>query len=405
MIHPYYVPICRLCVQVSKLIWTVFTLAMTLLRLKSSFFCMFWTLLPMLGRAALDRTYDLNPAKRRQKDLRWFLVHLVSLLVPLILHMCLVLTTFTMFIPIMSRAGSAVNPDLIIGYKAASMTLAMISFLCPLVMVTERPMRIITCLYVTTMVTMGLCLFTKLGFPYSASATNLAPHRALVIHTERHFYDVAGAETRADTGYFMVNLDRNSPHVLNTWLPELKEAKEIREKECTEMLYCGVPIYYPASTLLRKNHWLPAPAPKLWTPLSLNLTQTAAPDIGTRKLLFRAVGPDHMGVFISPAIGITLRSWSLAGGELLAGPEWKMGRPTYYIFASSGKESDSFEFWLEVEVPRSHYDGNELLDLALVGHYTHGSQMKSAQFKQFLGQFPGWSYPVGWTAAYKSYKF
>ena len=236
MIHPYYVPICRLCVQVSKLIWTVFTLAMTLLRLKSSFFCMFWTLLPMLGRAALDRTYDLNPAKRRQKDLRWFLVHLVSLLVPLILHMCLVLTTFTMFIPIMSRAGSAVNPDLIIGYKAASMTLAMISFLCPLVMVTERPMRIITCLYVTTMVTMGLCLFTKLGFPYSASATNLAPHRALVIHTERHFYDLAGAETRADTGYFMVNLDRNSPHVLNTWLPELKEAKAKEQAR-----YCSVP--------------------------------------------------------------------------------------------------------------------------------------------------------------------
>ena len=203
--------------QVSKLIWTVFTLAMTLLRLKSSFFCMFWTLLPMLGRAALDRTYDLNPAKRRQKDLKWFLVHLLSLLVPLILHMCLVLTTFTMFIPIMSRAGSAVNPDLIIGYKAASMTLAMISFLCPLVMVTERPMRIITCLYVTTMVTMGLCLFTRLGFPYSASATNLAPHRALVIHTERHFYDVAGAKTRADTGYFMVSLDGTvTPRTLST---------------------------------------------------------------------------------------------------------------------------------------------------------------------------------------------
>ena len=145
------------------------------------------------------------------------------------------------------------------------------------------------------------CLICPLYMAYIASATNLAPHRALVIHTERHFYDVAGAKTRADTGYFMVNLNRNSPHVLNTWLPELKEAK----------------------------------------------------GQGASKILFRAVGPDHMVVFISPAIGITLRSWFLAGGELLAGPEWK----TYYIFASSGKESDSFEFWLEVEVPRSYYDG------------------------------------------------
>ena len=112
-----------------------------------------------------------------------------------------------------------------------------------------------------------------------------------------------------------------------------------------------------------------------------------------------------MGVFISPAVGISINTWSLADGQLLQGPEWKMGRPTYYIFASSGKESDSFDFWLELEVPRSHYDGNELLDIVLVGHYIHGSQMKSAQFKQFLSQFPGWSYPVGWSASYKSYKF
>ena len=44
------------------------------------------------------------------------------------------------------------------------------------------------------------CLICPLYMAYIASATNLAPHRALVIHTERHFYDVAGAKTRADTG-------------------------------------------------------------------------------------------------------------------------------------------------------------------------------------------------------------
>jgi hypothetical protein len=31
--------------------------------------------------------------------------------------------------------------------------------------------------------------------------------------------------------------------------------------------------------------------------------------------------------------------------------------------------------------------------------------MKSAEFKTLLDKFPGWSYPVGWTAAYKAYKF
>ena len=378
---------------------------MTMLRLKSSFFPLIWVLFPTLGRVILDKIYDLSPAKRKSKDLKWLLIHLTSLVLPLISHMYLLLITFVMFVPLMGRAGSAVNPDLIIGLKATAVTLAMISYLCPLVMVINKPMKMVTTLYVLTMLTMAACFFTRLGFPYSATPTNLAPHRGLVIHTERHFYDQKGATQKHDSGYFVVNLDRNSPKILQDWVPELRDAREIREKECETHLYCGVPVYYPASSVLRQNNWIPAPPPKLWTPISLNMTHQEAPTIGTRKLLFKAVGPDHMGVFISPAVGISIKSWSLAGGELLPGPPWKMGRPTFYIFVSSGKQSDSLEFWLEVEVPRSHYDGNELLDMALVGHYIHGAHMKSAQFSQFLQQFPGWSYPVGWTASYKSYKF
>ena len=378
---------------------------MTILRFKSSFFPLAWVLFPTLGRVILDRIYDTSPAKRKPRDLKWLIIHLSSLLLPLIMHMYFILITFVMFVPLMGRSGSAVNPDLIIGLKAAVVTLAMISYLCPLAMVVQKPMKVVTTLYILTMLTMGVCFFTKLGFPYSATSSNLAPHRGLVIHTERHFYNQKGETQKEDAGYFVVNLDRNSPRILEDWVPELKNAKEIREKECETQLYCGVPVYYPASTLLRQNHWIPAPPPKLWTPISLNMTHQEAPTINTRKLLFKAVGPDHMGIFLSPAVGIHVKSWSLAGGKLLEGPQWKMGRPTYYIFASSGKQSDSMEFWLEVEVPRSHYDGNEMLDMALVGHYIHGANMRSAQFNQFLEQFPGWSYPVGWTASYKSYKF
>jgi len=391
--------------EVSKLIWSFFTLAMTIAGIKSSFFCMVWVLFPMAGRYVLDRMYDSTPTKRRQKDNKWVLIHLISLLVPLILNMYLISNTFSMFIPIMSRAGSALNPDVIIGYKAALMTLGTISFLCPLAMVMNKPMNVLSTLYITTFLTMGICLFTNFAFPYSITEGNLAPHRGLVIHTQRAFYNMNGTIEDEDSGYFMVNLDRNSPKILNNWIPELKQAKEINQKDCDAHLYCGMPVYFPAASLLRVNHWIPAPKPKLWTPISLHITHTEAPTINTRKLLFKAVGPDHMGVFISPAMGIRIKSWSLADGNVLEGPEWKMGRPTHYIFHSSGKENDSWEFWLELEVPRSHYDGNELLDMAVTGHYLHGSQMKSAQFTKFLSQYPGWSYPVGWTASYKGYKF
>ena len=146
------------------------------------------------GRCILERIYDKTPAQRKQKDWKWMLLHLVSLLVPLIINLYLIYASFTLFIPIMGRSGSTMNPDLIIGYKAVSMTLGTISFLCPLVMVMNRPNNVITTLYLVTFTTMILVVLTRVGFPYSApsSGGNVAPHRALIINTAREFFDRQG---------------------------------------------------------------------------------------------------------------------------------------------------------------------------------------------------------------------
>ncbi len=48
---------------------------------------------------------------------------------------------------------------------------------------------------------------------------------------------------------------------------------------------------------------------------------------------------------------------------------------------------------------------DDILDMVVVGHFIHGHEMKSPDFKRFLGQFPDWSYPVGWTASLKTYQF
>ena len=63
---------------------------------------------------------------------------------------------------------------------------------------------------------------------------------------------------------------------------------------------------------------------------------------------------------------------------------------------------DFFYFQVLRGYTKEHH---ELMDLAISGHITHGSGMKSPEFKQFLDQFPPWSYPVGWTSSYKSFKF
>ena len=114
--------------EVSRLVWTVFTLLFTLLRLQSSFFFMTWVLFPGLGRMLLTKLYEGETLgkKRKEKDWKWLAIHLSSLFVPLVLSISMTYATFIMFIPIMGRAGSAVNPDLLIGCKAVSMTLATI---------------------------------------------------------------------------------------------------------------------------------------------------------------------------------------------------------------------------------------------------------------------------------------
>ena len=116
-----------------------------------------------------------------------------------------------------------------------------------------------------------------------------------------------------------------------------------------------MPVYYPAASMLRRNNWIPAPKPTMYRPIELDMVHMEQLNISTRRALFRVTGPDHMGIFISPAVGVRLTTWSLAEGELLAGPTWKNDRPTYYIFHSHGKDPETWDFWLQFEVPRSYY--------------------------------------------------
>lgn len=334
------------------------------------------------------------------------MVHLLSVVVPLTFNMYLIYTTFAMFVPIMGRAGSVLNPDLLIGYKAASMALATMSFLCPLVMVMRKPNNVISTLYMTTIITIILVITTRLGFPYSSNPKAIAPHRSLILHTSREFYNKDGNQTSEDSGYFLLNLDRNSPRILMNIVPEFMRMREVTDEQCEEHLYCGIPIYYPCSTMLRINHWIEAKKPRVYQETGIKLLHTESHSVDTVKLLFEAKGPDHMGIYFSPAIGVRIKSWSFSDGKILDGPPWKDDRPTYYIFHSHGISPTPWQFWVEFQVPRSYTkEHHDLMDLAISGHITHGSGMKSPEFKQFLDQFPAWSYPVGWTATYKSFKF
>merc|ERR1712142_737394 len=118
---------------------------------------------------------------------------------------------------------------------------------------------------------------TKLGFPYSATPNNLAPQRAVIIHTDRQFFDKSGKLSIDDAGYFVVNMDRNSPTVLMDWVPEYYSMKQISEKQCNNHLHCGMPVYYPCTSMLKINHWIKTDKPRIYNEAGLKLLQTETP--------------------------------------------------------------------------------------------------------------------------------
>lgn len=47
---------------------------------------------------------------------------------------------------------------------------------------------------------------------------------------------------KSDSGFFLINLDRNSPYSLKNHVGELQKAKSIAE-DCDVVLFCGLPIF------------------------------------------------------------------------------------------------------------------------------------------------------------------
>jgi len=381
---------------------------MTILGLKSSFFCMIWVFFPMTGRFILEYVYDRTAVQRKPKDWKWLAIHLISLAIPLTMIMYLIYMTFLMFIPIMGRYGSSGNPEFLIGWKSTFMTLATLSFICPLFMVMKKsiPYIVPSVLNIVTVVSVILVTATPLGFPYSANPNSLAPHRSLVLHTAREMYDKSGNKFKDDSGYFVVNLDRNSPNVLYGHVGEFNTMSDITDRQCKKYLYCGVPVYYPCSSMLKLNNWIVGPKPKIFRDTNITLIQMEELSPHNYRFLFQASGPDHMGIYISPVSGVKLNTWSFSNGELLEGPTWKDNRPTYYIFYSHGLAPTPWTFWLDFKVHKDYIpEKHNVMDLAITGHIIHGNGMKSSDFKAFLSQYPDWSFPVGWTSSYKSFVF
>lgn len=54
---------------------------------------------------------------------------------------------------------------------------------------------------------------------------------------------------------------------------------------------------------------------------------------------------------------------------------------------------------------QSFSTADDLIDIALAGHYSHGEDSKSKFMTHFLDKLPDWVDPTAWVSTYEKYTF
>jgi hypothetical protein len=280
-------------------------------------------------------------------DSKWLLLHIGMVGLPFVQCFYLIIGALYLFIPIMGRAGAGSHAEFLIAIMVSIMFTFLFSFAVPLILLVRSIERIFSLLIGLFLLSLAVLILTPLGFPYSGEPTSLAPQRFMIAHSKRTFHDVTGAITDEKTGYWIVDMDINSPHTVDKHVPEMAKA-ELVDQDCTDYLYCGLPYLVPVLTMLWKTHWLPGPEPELRVPVTMNVIKKEPITDGTRVTV-EVDGPTHIDVMISPVLGVELTEWSLNSKKPLAGPMWN-GRNTYFIYYAYGLKRVPLRFSMDFKV-------------------------------------------------------
>ncbi|CAH1181734.1 unnamed protein product [Phyllotreta striolata] len=375
-----------------QLIWTVVLTLGVLVRLRSSFIALLWVLSAAVGNVLKSALFT------KWRDVKWLLLHISVFGLPFVQCFYLSLGALYLFVPIMGRAGSGSHAEFLVSVLVTSIFATLFSFVAPLALLVKGIERIFSLLTGLFFLSLALLILTPMGFPYSGEPGALAPQRFMIAHTHRTFHDISGKISSESSGYWIADMDINSPHTVDRYVPDMKNAQLVT-KDCQDYLYCGLPYLVPVLTMIWKTHWLPAGKPPLEIPVVteiLNRTKTN----GRERLEFKIQGPSHMGVMISPALGVEFDSWSLPTDGPVEGPLWN-GRKTYFIYYSYGIENKPFVFSIMFKVPKNH--SGPTIDLAVTSHHLFGSGKVTKELGKLVSQFPSWTAVTHWTASYESW--
>ncbi|XP_075216314.1 endoplasmic reticulum metallopeptidase 1-like [Lycorma delicatula] len=385
----------RLYYDANQILYTLILAGCILCRMRSGFIPAMWVLFTAIGSILRERVFH------KCKDWHIVALSVICVIFPYIECAYVINGALQLIVPIMGRTGSGNHSELVLGLISSAMFTLFLSFLIPCILLihdAKRVLSLLSAMYLGAILTLVL---TPLGFPYSGDPASPAPQRHLVLHVDRTFHDVNGNIMEQKAGFWVVDLDVNSPRSVASLIPEMSRAELVQE-DCRKRLYCGLPYLIPVLTLIWQTHWISGPSPTISIPTELKLIQKETRSQGITRLTFQAVGPDHMTLVVSPAEGVKLVNWSLVQSKPLAGPKWNH-RDTYFVYYSCASEPEPWVFWIDFQVPSEQ--AGSLVDVGLSGHFLHGALQTSVRLRRFLSQYPPWTVTSGWTATYKSYIF
>ncbi|KAG7189889.1 hypothetical protein KM043_006060 [Ampulex compressa] len=376
------------------LIWMSILFTCVLFEIRSGFIPLHWVFFSATGNIVRHSLFD------EWRGWKWIFYHLGTLSLPFVQSFYLTIGALYLFIPVMGRFGGSVNSEVVMANMLSLLFCLLLSFVLPIGLLVKNAERVTNVLIGIFLIAVGLLILTPLGFPYSGDPLSPAPERFMIAHTQRQYHNASGAPRYYATGYWIVDLDMNSPRSVEAAVPEISAAMPTLD-DCEKELYCGLPYLMPVTTFLRKTSWIPGPAPIITVPARLELISKAIRQ-QTVDFTFNITGPDHMGIMLSPYKGVYLDEWSILDGLPLPGPKWN-DRETYFVYYSCVSDCTPYTFSLRLNV--SAAQKTPCLTIALAGHFLHGQRQKSARFQQFLDQFPSWTVVTPWTATYSSWEF
>ncbi|EDW60407.1 endoplasmic reticulum metallopeptidase 1 [Drosophila virilis] len=300
-------------------------------------------------------------------------------------------------IPMSGRAGSSMNPDLVISLLAALGAIMSFGFLMPLINMFRRPYLIVLCILSVTAITVILATGTQIGFPYRPKASS---ERVSYQHVRKIFYEYDGTISKDESGYLFSFQDRREAAPM---MMRMAGAENMIH-DCDKHMMCGVPLYDERWVDNRlEGVWLPREKPiepPAKTELTL-LSKTILENNTTARFEFKLVGPDHMSLFIQPYEDdfVAVSDWSFERSYLEDPPPHPL---SYHIYFTYGIDTSPLEFYLDISKPNGDFNV-PLFQLGVSGHYI-GSKGDALSL-EFAESFPDYAVLVDWPSSYDRYIF